>query len=154
MYRCFFFVRVRRPPRCTRTDPLVPYTTLFRSDDMRPADEAHPVVGFGIGAPEQVEHYRARSLDDAAAREAIMMALIADRIDDPPPVLAAPHFGPCARSHPFGAVGGRARTAQRRPPLAAPAEHGRGAPRECEGQHVWLSVVADAVNKKNNKTTQ
>src|SRR3546814_8706756 len=104
MYRCFFFVRVRRPPRCTRTDPLVPYTTLFRSDDMRPADEAPPVVGFGIGAPEQVEHCRARSIDDAASREAIMMALIADRIDDSQPVLAAQHFGAFFRSHSCAAV--------------------------------------------------
>src|SRR3546814_16951073 len=31
---CFFFVfflMIRRPPRSTRTDPLFPYTTLFRS---------------------------------------------------------------------------------------------------------------------------
>src|SRR3546814_676947 len=27
----FFFLIVRRPPRSTRTDPLFPYTTLFRS---------------------------------------------------------------------------------------------------------------------------
>src|SRR3546814_11892857 len=27
-----FFVRIRRPPRSTRTDTLFPYTTLFRSD--------------------------------------------------------------------------------------------------------------------------
>src|SRR3546814_3638739 len=27
----FFFVRRRRPPRTTRTDTLLPYTTLFRS---------------------------------------------------------------------------------------------------------------------------
>src|SRR3546814_10179989 len=27
----FFFLRIRRPPRSTRTDTLVPYTTLFRS---------------------------------------------------------------------------------------------------------------------------
>src|SRR3546814_13576314 len=26
-----FFVIIRRPPRTTRTDPLFPYTTLFRS---------------------------------------------------------------------------------------------------------------------------
>src|SRR3546814_15255779 len=26
----------RRPPRSTRTDPLFPYTTLFRSDNARP----------------------------------------------------------------------------------------------------------------------
>src|SRR3546814_15002629 len=27
----FFFLRIRPPPRSTRTDTLVPYTTLFRS---------------------------------------------------------------------------------------------------------------------------
>src|SRR3546814_18354600 len=29
----FFFLMIRRPPRSTRTDTLVPYTTLFRSID-------------------------------------------------------------------------------------------------------------------------
>src|SRR3546814_4422660 len=33
----FFFLRKRRPPRSTRTDTLVPYTTLVRSDAWRPA---------------------------------------------------------------------------------------------------------------------
>src|SRR3546814_11437641 len=28
----FFFLRIRRPPRPTRTDTLFPYTTLFRSN--------------------------------------------------------------------------------------------------------------------------
>src|SRR3546814_18391252 len=28
---CFLFLMIRRPPRSTRTDTLVPYTTLFRS---------------------------------------------------------------------------------------------------------------------------
>src|SRR3546814_1044756 len=28
---CFLFLRIRRPPRSTRTDTLFPYTTLFRS---------------------------------------------------------------------------------------------------------------------------
>src|SRR3546814_17446770 len=27
----FFFLKIRRPPRSTRTDTLCPYTTLFRS---------------------------------------------------------------------------------------------------------------------------
>src|SRR3546814_2194771 len=27
----FFFLMIRRPPRSTRTDPLFPYPTLFRS---------------------------------------------------------------------------------------------------------------------------
>src|SRR3546814_15129461 len=30
-FLCFFFLMIRRPPRSTRTDTLVPYTTLFRS---------------------------------------------------------------------------------------------------------------------------
>src|SRR3546814_18016040 len=30
-YIVFFFLRIRRPPRSTRTDTLFPYTTLFRS---------------------------------------------------------------------------------------------------------------------------
>src|SRR3546814_15724950 len=29
----FFCLRIRRPPRSTRTDTLFPYTTLFRSSD-------------------------------------------------------------------------------------------------------------------------
>src|SRR3546814_15373355 len=31
IYSCFVFLMIRRPPRSTRTDTLVPYTTLFRS---------------------------------------------------------------------------------------------------------------------------
>src|SRR3546814_1143176 len=31
VYFMFFFLRLRRPPRSTRTDTLFPYTTLFRS---------------------------------------------------------------------------------------------------------------------------
>src|SRR3546814_8664420 len=32
----FFFLMIRRPPRSTRTDTLFPYTTLFRSCNIRP----------------------------------------------------------------------------------------------------------------------
>src|SRR3546814_17809848 len=35
----FFFVMIRRPPRSTRTDPLFPYTTLFRSMTGSPIEE-------------------------------------------------------------------------------------------------------------------
>src|SRR3546814_18323143 len=31
MLTFFFFLKIRRPPRSTRTDTLFPYTTLFRS---------------------------------------------------------------------------------------------------------------------------
>src|SRR3546814_20959340 len=30
---CIFFLMIRRPPGSTRTDTLLPYTTLFRSGD-------------------------------------------------------------------------------------------------------------------------
>src|SRR3546814_14984783 len=32
----FCFLRIRRPPRSKRTDPLFPYTTLYRSPSSRP----------------------------------------------------------------------------------------------------------------------
>src|SRR3546814_5865116 len=32
---CFFFLMLRQPTRSTRTDTLFPYTTLFRSPDLR-----------------------------------------------------------------------------------------------------------------------
>src|SRR3546814_12934424 len=35
----FFFLMIRRPPGATRTDTLVPYTTLFRSMDSRVGPE-------------------------------------------------------------------------------------------------------------------
>src|SRR3546814_4305825 len=31
VYMWFIYLVLLRPPRCTRTDPLFPYTTLFRS---------------------------------------------------------------------------------------------------------------------------
>src|SRR3546814_2284246 len=40
----FFFLRIRRPPRSTRTDTLFPYTTLFRS---------YFVAGVALGAPDR-----------------------------------------------------------------------------------------------------
>src|SRR3546814_20611186 len=39
---CFFFLIIRRPPRSTLTDTLVPYTTLFRS--------GQPVDGLAVPA--------------------------------------------------------------------------------------------------------
>src|SRR3546814_21102694 len=33
----FFFLMILRPPRSTRTDTLFPYTTLFRSTEVEPA---------------------------------------------------------------------------------------------------------------------
>src|SRR3546814_970144 len=51
---------IRRPPRSTHTDPLVPSTTLFRSDDgaLRPGQRpAHPaaVVDLRAVVPDRVD---------------------------------------------------------------------------------------------------
>src|SRR3546814_15332362 len=40
---CVFFLMITRPPRSTRTDTLLPYTPLFRSDDAVMATMAHPI---------------------------------------------------------------------------------------------------------------
>src|SRR3546814_15255399 len=52
--QCCFFLMIRRPPRSTRTDTLLPYTTLFRSDRAF-------AVGAIVRADEQV------SADDCLA---------------------------------------------------------------------------------------
>src|SRR3546814_7766890 len=38
---CIFCLIIRRPPRSTRTDPLFPYTTLFRSSGFPPLSLSH-----------------------------------------------------------------------------------------------------------------
>src|SRR3546814_9952509 len=45
---------IRRPPRSTRTDTLFPYTTLFRSGDIRPTCELGPFL------PGKIENRRKR----------------------------------------------------------------------------------------------
>src|SRR3546814_17350684 len=54
-----FVLRIRRPPRSTRTDTLFPYTTLFRSD------VADGCVDHGTDARVGADRERA---DVAAAR--------------------------------------------------------------------------------------
>src|SRR3546814_4586900 len=45
----FFFLRIRRPPRSTRTDTLFPYTTLFRSRFGRMRQDAADRAAQGRG---------------------------------------------------------------------------------------------------------
>src|SRR3546814_2454435 len=49
----FFCLRIRRPPRSTRTDTLFPYTTLFRSRKAEPSPGAArlPLPQAGEGLP-------------------------------------------------------------------------------------------------------
>src|SRR3546814_12765728 len=67
-YTSDFFLKRRRPPRFTRTDTLVPYTTLFRTrrwrDDgpsrlharPRHADGSRPWLPPGLGRRRSLEH--------------------------------------------------------------------------------------------------
>src|SRR3546814_7528551 len=72
----FFFLMIRRPPRSTRTDTLLPYTTLFRSPAGRRLrrrsdrlDRAHPPV-----------HGRRHAMDREPAARA---SLALDRLRPP-----------------------------------------------------------------------
>src|SRR3546814_17331782 len=60
---CFVFVMIRRPPRSTRTDTLLPNTTLFRSADR--FGRSHPEPGYrrcqlhgGVFGTQQLSRYR------------------------------------------------------------------------------------------------
>src|SRR3546814_6501644 len=63
-----FFLRIRRPPRSTRTDTLFPYTTLFRSQGARPcSDRAEDSEGAVVLLADQpgVTDAEVRALIDA-----------------------------------------------------------------------------------------
>src|SRR3546814_20719363 len=83
----------RRPPRSTRTDTLLPYTTLFRSDlgnvqDVVDQIEQHLAAGMdvaGIGpvhvAAERTEHlllHHLREADDRVQRRAQFVAHVGE----------------------------------------------------------------------------
>src|SRR3546814_17132888 len=60
---------LRRPPRSTRTDTLLPYTTLFRSE-LAPAAGAGCVVAVAQGLPLRVLRVPRRELRAPAPRRA------------------------------------------------------------------------------------
>src|SRR3546814_12609184 len=75
---CFFFLMIRRPPRSTRTDTLFPYTTLFRSDDLRhqprPVDAVHRRqrdLAPRLFVAEQSLHHRLRIVEAAVDRDIV-----------------------------------------------------------------------------------
>src|SRR3546814_12041368 len=57
LYLRFYFLMIRQPPKSTRTDTLIPYTTLFRSHAFGAADEqligalADDLPRFAAGDP-------------------------------------------------------------------------------------------------------
>src|SRR3546814_12461977 len=57
-----FFLRIRRPPRSTRTDTLFPYTTLFRSE---------AASGKQSGRTQEIQRLIGRSLRAVVDLEAL-----------------------------------------------------------------------------------
>src|SRR3546814_20022802 len=83
-----FFLKIRRPPRSTRTDTLFPYTTLFRSpvpvselpvtiDDVRAAAERID------GVVERTPSKRSQTLSEVLGTDVVLkfenLQFIADR---------------------------------------------------------------------------
>src|SRR3546814_9865950 len=80
MFDIVFILMIRRPPRSTRTDTLVPYTTLFRSSE---TGEVLGIVGesgcgkstlarlmAGLIKPSQGEvHFEGRRVDAMSRRD-------------------------------------------------------------------------------------
>src|SRR3546814_11922043 len=70
-----FFLMIRRPPRSTRTDTLVPYTTLFRSAvgmEHRHSHQKHVARGHaqhvGLKLVQRVQIVRPVRVGDALGR--------------------------------------------------------------------------------------
>src|SRR3546814_17957248 len=78
-----FFLRIRRPPRSTRTDTLVPYTTLFRSLSIDGSRRRWIFLytRFGKRAELGLGSARDLSLADARAKAAELRATIASGKD-------------------------------------------------------------------------
>src|SRR3546814_17175095 len=78
---CFFMIR--RPPRSTRTDTFVPYTTRFRSVREPPGDHAARLIehcglkGHRIGGAEVSTWHANFIITDETAKAADVEQLIA-----------------------------------------------------------------------------
>src|SRR3546814_14458339 len=60
----FFFLRIRRPPRSTRTDTLLPYPTLFRSSTLALGEPSFHRV--------EAPHFRVRAEGDGRRESALL----------------------------------------------------------------------------------
>src|SRR3546814_12870558 len=72
----FFFLRIRRPPRSTRTDTLFPYTTLFRSNARAILD--HVLQCSAVGTADDV----AASLKTFQTRTGVDEIIVASSMYD------------------------------------------------------------------------
>src|SRR3546814_14932100 len=145
-----FFLMIRRPPRCTRTDTLFPYTTLFRSEPAMRHDDRIEFVAVKDQQAPAVDggmHRLFPDLDTAEIRACELaehLVVIAGDIDDVRAALGALHDAADDRIVPPGP--GKAL-------LQLPAvadDIGRASCRERVCQYVWILVGAGALKKKNN----
>src|SRR3546814_7624540 len=68
---------IRRPPRSTRTDPLFPYTTLFRSHPDRRYPVVYALHGYSIGAEQWVKEIHVpQTIENAFAKGARDMIVV------------------------------------------------------------------------------
>ena len=87
---CFFFLRIRRPPRST----LFPYTTLFRSGENRDLNGIDPErIQIAQGSIE--------SLDVSEPVDGIVCNILAEVI-----VELIPHFNDIAKASTWGILSG------------------------------------------------
>src|SRR3546814_19519471 len=80
----FFFLRIRLPPRSTRTDTLFPYTTLFRSDSAAADNTADAAVAdtSWTGLRDLIGQYpRDVNLFGASAITGDLKALLGEKFD-------------------------------------------------------------------------
>src|SRR3546814_1829162 len=71
---------IRRPPRSTRTDTLFPYTTLFRSHDVHPSADRHPLKG--VGRHPDVRRVDVPLVDELPVPFQEGVALVAERSEE------------------------------------------------------------------------
>src|SRR3546814_20265130 len=127
---CFFLLMQPRPPRSTPTDPLFPFTTLFRSR----RDQGHPPAGRHRqrdGAPDEGRAREARQYPRrrGCARQRDPARRGREAIEDPrgrgPPRSRFPRLG---------------------------SQIGRASCRERVCQYVSIAVVAVSLKKKKTKS--
>src|SRR3546814_15240745 len=83
-----FFLMIRRPPRSTRTDTLVPYTTLFRSSAKSDIGaDADQVIAITVIRPRRriaAQDVNKVEFDLLVAAAHIDLRIVADLVTDAP----------------------------------------------------------------------
>src|SRR3546814_1202669 len=84
-YCAFFFLMIRRPPRSTRTDTLLPYTTLFRSI-VSASPESTGLVGLkvnSVGATRALKERKPLTSDPYVATDGTYLIAVTHPIFAP-----------------------------------------------------------------------